>query len=688
MKRATSIAVVACLSILVGLAVATIQLVRSERASAVDVYAAERQRAVDAVAREMDKDFENIGEVLRFAGQLFEGAGSGGDRERELRALVTVLEQYLAVVVYDREGRRILEATAPDRPQRSPTLDDEIDAVARRALVLPAGRMEASSPFTIDGAAWYRVFASPFASGVVAVLVDTQPLFGKVRLIAEEPESRLLVLGAHGLPVPVSASALARAAAAPAAGAPSFARLLEGMRAGGRGTIRIDETEARRLGLPGADVVAAYAPVPFPGGHWSVATLSSTEPLRDHDRAIVVRLALTGGAVAVCLVAFAVYAVLATRRTIVLRERLRHAARLAHLHEMTEKILDNIPSGVLALASDRRVTSVNRALRERLPAGAQVGELEHAFPETSAEVVGRVRALVNDALEAAHVRSIYGARVRLFGTDGQYTLHAVPLEPRFPEARVLVVIEDLSEVQTLESRLLRAEKLATVGILAAGIAHEIGTPLGVVRGRSEYILGKLAPDSPHRPGMGVIIDEIDRVSRTIRQLLDFARVKPALPRACELEPVARTVAELLRFEAERRKVTISIAIDANLPPVGADPDQLQQVLVNVVMNACDACAPGGRVAISALATDAVVRMNIEDDGCGIPLEHRHQVFDPFFTTKKRGQGTGLGLAIAAQIVRNHGGEIELDSEVDRGTRVSVTWPRARAEREVQGGVAC
>src|SRR5262249_47905091 len=133
--------------------------------------------------------------------------------------------------------------------------------------------------------------------------------------------------------------------------------------------------------------------------------------------------------------------------------------------------------------------------------------------------------------------------------------------------------------------------------------------------------------------------------------------------------------------------TIAVALDADLPPVGADPDQLQQVLVNLVMNACDACAPGGRIAVSARAIAAAVRMTIEDDGCGVPLEHRHQVFDPFFTTKKRGQGTGLGLAIAAQIIRNHGGEIELESEVDRGTRVSVTWPRARTGREVQDGAA-
>src|SRR5262249_2368594 len=148
-------------------------------------------------------------------------------------------------------------------------------------------------------------------------------------------------------------------------------------------------------------------------------------------------------------------------------------------------------------------------------------------PAAAPQVVARLRGLVDAALSEGRVQSQHGQHLALFGKEGQYSLHAVPLEPRTPEARVLLVVEDLSEVRALESRLLRAEKLATVGVLAAGIAHEIGTPLGVVRGRAEYLLGKLPGDSPHGGGVRVIMEQIDRVTRTIRQLLDFARVKPA-----------------------------------------------------------------------------------------------------------------------------------------------------------------
>ncbi len=683
MKRATQIAVLVCLTVLAGLTAGTIQIVGAERSMAVAEFTAERLGAVEAVAREMDKDLESIGDVLRFAGELFTGAGNTSDRERELGALVRVVKPYLGVLVFDGQGRRVFETAARGAAPLSPALEAEIRAVARNALALQPGQLEASSPFTIDNAAWFRVFATPFTASdggraVVALLVDTQPFFGKARLIVSEPEARLLVLGAHGMPVPASAPALARAVTSNAGDLHGFARLVAAMRAGASGTVRLDEREARALGLAGADLVAAYAPVPFPGGHWSIATLSSTLPLRAYERAIVMRLGIAGGALALCIVLFSTYAILATRRSMAMRERLRHAKRVAHLHEMTEKILDNIPTGVLALSAEGRISIINRALRERLADPAVGGTLDQAFPEAPPAVMASLRALIDSALADGRVHSRHGERMALHGKEGQYSLHAVPLEPSVSDAQVLLVVEDLSELGALESRLLRAEKLATVGVLAAGIAHEIGTPLGVVRGRSEYILGKLPDDSPHAPGMRVIIDEIDRVTRTIRQLLDFSRFKPALVRSCAVEPAVRAVVELLRFEADRRKVTLTVSIPGPVPPVAADPDQLQQVLVNLTMNACDAADAGGHVEIGAVVEGATARLEVVDDGCGIPLEHRHQVFDPFFTTKKRGQGTGLGLAVTAQIVRNHGGEIELASEIGAGTRATVRWPLAAA----------
>jgi len=153
----------------------------------------------------------------------------------------------------------------------------------------------------------------------------------------------------------------------------------------------------------------------------------------------------------------------------------------------------------------------------------------------------------------------------------------------------------------------------------------------------------------------------------------------------------RTVLELLRLEIQRRRISAFDETSEMLPDLAADPDQLQQVLVNLVMNACDACAPGGRVTIRGRTDEGLtpegsrrLRIEIVDDGFGIAQENRNQVFDPFFTTKKRGAGTGLGLSIVAQIVRNHRGQIELESEPGRGTCVTLLWPLAASHtaREV------
>ncbi|HWE26804.1 MAG TPA: HAMP domain-containing sensor histidine kinase, partial [Polyangia bacterium] len=151
------------------------------------------------------------------------------------------------------------------------------------------------------------------------------------------------------------------------------------------------------------------------------------------------------------------------------------------------------------------------------------------------------------------------------------------------------------------------------------------------------------------------------------------------------------VADLLRFEAERRKTTITLEATADLAPLSADPDQLRQVLVNLMKNALDASAPGSRVVLRALrdSDDAMhsrLRIEVEDHGCGIPAASLNRIFDPFYTTKKRGHGTGLGLAVTAQIVRNHGAEIRVESKEGVGSLISVLWPiTAKEERPSHGG---
>jgi two-component system, NtrC family, sensor histidine kinase HydH len=368
---------------------------------------------------------------------------------------------------------------------------------------------------------------------------------------------------------------------------------------------------------------------------------------------------------------------------------LRHAETVAQLHGETQSILDHMPSGVVALSEGGQITALNRTMRDRLPSATRGDMLAAAFRRATPSDVDRVSALVADVVRHAGVRSLVAQRLDLFGTEGYYSIHAISLGSLLSAARVIVVIEDLTEVTSLTTQLLHAEKLATVGILAAGIAHEVGTPIGVMRGRAEYLIEKLGAADRDARDAAIIVEQADLVTRIIRQLLDFSRTTPTDIRPVSVATVATTAVELLRIETARRGVVVAAEVPTALPEVAADRDQLQQVLVNLLMNACDASPAGGRIKLCAAVApadgaDRSVRIEVSDEGCGIPERNRHQVFDPFFTTKKRGHGTGLGLTIAAQIVRNHQGQIELESETRRGTRVILHWPTARSGRAAEG----
>jgi signal transduction histidine kinase len=237
----------------------------------------------------------------------------------------------------------------------------------------------------------------------------------------------------------------------------------------------------------------------------------------------------------------------------------------------------------------------------------------------------------------------------------------------------------VAKAHELESELVRADRLITVGVMATEIAHEIGTPLGVVRGRAEQVLPLLG-EGEGADDLRVVIKQVDHISSTIRQLLDFSRRSPLEARSVSLEVIVDRARELLQLKMEARRLQLQIDLNADLPMLTADPDQLQQVLVNLLLNACDASRPGDTLTVTGRpAPKEMVLIEVADHGCGIPTEHLESIFDPFFTTKPRGEGTGLGLPIAVGIVRNHGGQINLHSVPDEGTTVTVLWPASAPE---------
>jgi signal transduction histidine kinase len=247
--------------------------------------------------------------------------------------------------------------------------------------------------------------------------------------------------------------------------------------------------------------------------------------------------------------------------------------------------------------------------------------------------------------------------------------------------------ESSARIAALE-QLHHAERLSTVGKLASGIAHELGTPLNVVSGRAQMIAsGEI--DEPHevRKVAGIVIEQVERITRIVRQLLDFSRRSSPEKRAIDAGALARQTRELLAPLAERRR--IGLCCSGPDTPIGvfADPGQLQQALTNLVVNAIHASRPGGQVRIRVEAQDRVQRpvggggagphvaLAVEDDGDGIAPDRLHAVFDPFYTTKAVGEGTGLGLSVAYGIAHDHGGWIDVRSELGRGSCFRIWLPR-------------
>jgi signal transduction histidine kinase len=244
-------------------------------------------------------------------------------------------------------------------------------------------------------------------------------------------------------------------------------------------------------------------------------------------------------------------------------------------------------------------------------------------------------------------------------------------------ARRLAVAE---AVQARDERLVRADKLATLGALATGIAHQVSTPLSVIVGRAERLAPRVADDEKARRSVSVIAEQAQRINGIVRGFLGLAR--GGTPSLEQIHPsqLARGAVEFVEHRFEKSGVSLCADIAEDLPTISCDPRLFEQVIVNLLLNACDACARDGEVILRVCADAAVVAFLVEDDGCGITEEAARRATEPFFTTKAPGEGAGLGLAIASEIVNHHHGTLTLEPLNGRGTRARVEVPAIGPER--------
>jgi signal transduction histidine kinase len=258
---------------------------------------------------------------------------------------------------------------------------------------------------------------------------------------------------------------------------------------------------------------------------------------------------------------------------------------------------------------------------------------------------------------------------------------------------LVVILKDVSEAKENQERLVQAVRLADVGQLAAGVAHEINTPLASMALRAESLLQNA--QDPRLLGIDsfknfprylkTIDDEIFRCKKIIGALLDFSRSRKPEVRATDLNALVERATELVDHQMRLKQVALSSRLDPTLRHIEADDGQIRQVLIALLMNALDATGAGGHIVVQTRGSgEQSVSLSVSDDGAGIPPENLPKIFSPFFTTKPLGQGTGLGLAVCHGIVAAHLGEISVDSGVGRGTTFTVVLPTARKRAEDRG----
>ncbi|HEX3544202.1 MAG TPA: ATP-binding protein, partial [Candidatus Acidoferrum sp.] len=241
----------------------------------------------------------------------------------------------------------------------------------------------------------------------------------------------------------------------------------------------------------------------------------------------------------------------------------------------------------------------------------------------------------------------------------------------------LLLFDDVTQRERLEEQMTQTEKLTSLGLLAAGVAHEVNTPLAVI---SNYIqmLGKQMPDGdPKQAIIEKIVKQTFRASEIVNNLLNFSRTSATEVVDIDVNRVVEETLSLVAHPLKTSQIQVVRQLGATLPAVRGSANKLQQVFLNLFLNARDAMPGGGMLEVRTTAHNGSVEVEIVDTGAGIAREHIHRIFDPFFTTKASGRGTGLGLSVSYGIIKEHSGKIDVRSTVGKGTSFHVELPAVR-----------
>ena len=354
-------------------------------------------------------------------------------------------------------------------------------------------------------------------------------------------------------------------------------------------------------------------------------------------------------------------------------------AQYERLKDFNENIVESINVGVMALDMEDRIESWNAQMEVMyaLPRWQALTQpLNTVFPGDFVEEFYRVR-------QNAGIHNLYKFRLRTPAGENRIVNAAIaPLvSRRFEVVGRLVIMDDITERMELEAQLFQADKLSSIGLLAAGVAHEVNTPLAVISSYTQMLAKQLQGD-PQKSGLlDKITRQTFRASEIVNNLLNFSRTSGSEFSDVDVNKVITETLALLEHQFKTAKVRVKDELSPSLPPVQGNPGRLQQVFLNLFLNAKDAMPGGGTLHVATLNGDAV-SVRVSDTGSGIAPEHVQRIYDPFFTTKsspREGQnrGTGLGLSVTYGIIQEHSGKIRVESHPGEGTTFTLDFPLSR-----------
>ena len=357
------------------------------------------------------------------------------------------------------------------------------------------------------------------------------------------------------------------------------------------------------------------------------------------------------------------------------------------LKEFSENIVESIHVGIVAADLNDQVESWNSQIEKLtgISRGQAVGRrLRELVPSELCDALARA------PLDGS-IHNIYKHTLRPLEANAGAAMVNIAVAPLFSREGAhigrLIIFEDITDRAELEKRLVQADKLSSMGLLAAGVAHEVNTPLAVISTYAQMLAKQIAGDSEKAPLLEKIARQTFRASEIVNSLLNFSRTSTTDYSPVDLNQVLQETLGLVAHQLTKAQVQVELSLASNLPRIKGNPGKLQQVFLNLFLNARDAMEGGGTLALRTEAAGSTVRVTVADSGAGIPVENLARIFDPFFTTKAARKGTGLGLSVSYGIVQEHGGDIEVDSTPGVGTRFELSFPRLKPVREPAQPVA-